>query len=169
MYIKDMSLHFESVNHKNRKEIEHLEIFPEQAGWIETTSDCMREADQSSLWRPVGIYDDDMLIGFAMYGFFPEPLPGQVWMDRLLIDKRFQGKGYGRQAALALLDRLRTEYTSDTVYLSVYGYNANAIRLYQQIGFSFNGERDTKGEYVMEYHFPPYSDSQQQEQSPPGK
>ena len=74
----------------------------------------MREADELELWRPVGIYDSDTLIGFAMYGYFPEPAPGQLWLDRLLIDKRYQGKGYGKQAVLSLLDRLHTEYQSGT-------------------------------------------------------
>ena len=52
----------------------------------------MQEADELELWKPVGIYDKDILIGFAMYGCFPEPVPGQLWLDRLLIDKKYQGK-----------------------------------------------------------------------------
>lgn len=146
-------LRFEIVTKYNRAEIESLEVFPEQNGWIETVSECMKEADELNLWRPVGLYDDDLLIGFAMYGFFPKPSPGRLWLDRLLIDKKHQGKGYGKLAVLALIDRLHAEYTSDKVYLSVYENNANAIRLYREIGFSFNGEYDTKGELVMEYDF----------------
>ena len=65
-----------------------------------------------------------------------EPTPGQLWLDRLLIDKKYQGKGYGKQAVFSLLDRLHAEYQSDTVYLSVYENNPHAIRLYQQIGLS---------------------------------
>lgn len=98
-------------------------------------------------------YDRTILIGFAMYGYFPEPVPGQLWPDRLLIDKKHQGKGYGKQAVLLLLDRLHTEYQSGTVYLSVYENNPHAVKLYQQIGFKFNGKYDSKGERVMEYHF----------------
>lgn len=147
------SLHFEPVNSSNREEIEHLTVFSEQSGFIESVGECLQEADQLELWRPVGIYDGDMLIGFAMYGYFPEPAPGQLWLDRLLIDKEYQGKGYGKQAVLALLDRLRTEYSADTVYLSVYRNNPRAIRLYEKIGFRFNGEYDTKGESVMVYSF----------------
>ena len=63
------------------------------------------------------------------------------------------GKGYGKQAVLSLLDRLHTEYQSGTVYLSVYENNPHAIKLYQQIGFRFNGKYDSKGEHIMEYHF----------------
>ena len=126
-------LHFKSVNAENRREVEGLTVFSEQAGFIESVSECLREADELELWRPVGIYDSDTLIGFAMYGY--------------------QGKGYGKQAVLSLLDRLHTEYQSGTVYLSVYENNPHAIKLYQQIGFRFNGKYDSKGEHIMEYHF----------------
>lgn len=112
-------------------------------------NECLQEADKLELWRPVGIYDNSTLVGFAMYGYFPMPAPGQLWLDRLLIDKKYQGKGYGKQAVVSLLDRLHTEYQSNTVYLSVYANNPHAIRLYQQIGFLFNGEYDTKGEQII--------------------
>ena len=144
----DHTLHFEAVNSRNRAEVEHLEVFAEQSGFIESVTQCLQEADKLELWRPVGIYDRSMLIGFAMYGYFPEPAP-----DRLLIDKKYQGKGYGKRVVLALLDRLRTEYSCDTIYLSVYETNSHAIHLYQQIGFHFNGEYDTNGEHVMVYAF----------------
>ena len=136
----DHTLHFEAVNSRNRAEVEHLEVFAEQSGFIESVTQCLQEADKLELWRPIGIY-------------FPEPAPGQVWLDRLLIDKKYQGKGYGKRVVLALLDRLRTEYSCDTIYLSVYEANSHAIHLYQQIGFHFNGEYDTNGEHVMVYAF----------------
>lgn len=142
-------LHIVPVNSENRKEVENLTVFSEQSGFIESVSECLREADELDLWRPVGIYDGEVLIGFAMYGCFPSPSTGQLWLDRLLIDKAYQGKGYGKQATLALLDRLYTEYGNDTIYLSVYENNINAIQLYKQIGFCFNGKYDTKGESIM--------------------
>lgn len=89
-------------------------------------------------------------VGFAMYkyfGFFP-PL-GRAWLDRLLIDARYQGHGYGAAAVTALCARIRAEYGCRRVYLSVYEDNAPAIRLYEKAGFAFNGQRDVKGEKVM--------------------
>ena len=68
----DHTLHFEAVNSRNRAEVEHLEVFAEQSGFIESVTQCLQEADKLELWRPVGIYDRSMLIGFAMYGYFPE-------------------------------------------------------------------------------------------------
>ena len=149
-----MCLHFETVTAKNRGAVERLALLPEQAGFIESPSECLREADASDFWRPVGIYDGTELVGFAMYGYLPFLGEGQLWFDRLLIDKAFQGRGYAKAAIAALLERLRQEYPCRRVYLSVYGDNAAAIHLYQQAGFSFNGDYETKGERVMVLDFP---------------
>ena len=149
-----MCLHFETVTAKNRGAVERLALLPEQAGFIESPSECLREADASDFWRPVGIYDGTELVGFAMYGYLPFLGEGQLWFDRLLIDKAFQGRGYAKAAIAALLERLRQEYPCRRVYLSVYGDNAAAIHLYQQAGFSFNGDYDTNGERVMVLDFP---------------
>ncbi|MDO4272228.1 MAG: GNAT family N-acetyltransferase [Eubacteriales bacterium] len=149
-----MTLHFEPVCPENRKEIEELELYPEQSGFIESVPECLAEAEEFSQWRTVGIYDGDILVGFSMYGYFNEPLPeGRLWLDRLLIDKRHQGKGYGKAAVLSLLERLQKEYNCKKVYLSVYGDNKTAIALYQRAGFYFTGEYDTKGEKIMVYDY----------------
>ena len=47
----------------------------------------------------MGIYDGNVLIGFAMYGLFWEYLPfGRLWLNRFLIDRRYQSMGYGKAA-----------------------------------------------------------------------
>lgn len=149
-----MELHFEPITAVNRKQAEALDVLPEQNGYIESVKQCLAEADKRQSWRPVGIYDGDLLVGFAMYGFFWEYLPwGRVWLDRLLIDKKYQGRGYGRAAVLQLLERIRKEYKHKKVYLSVYTENTAAIHLYETLGFHFNGQLDTQGEKVMVYHF----------------
>ena len=89
-----------------------LQLLPHQQGYIETVAQCLSEAKRYRVWRPVGIYDEHTLIGFAMYGFFFwEYLPkGRLWLDRFLIDYHYQGKGYGKTALQKLLDRLEQEY-----------------------------------------------------------
>lgn len=147
-----MNLHFEPVGPANRREAEELQTFPEQKEFIESVRECMNEADQFQEWRPVGIYDGEVLVGFAMYGCFGgSKQKEQLWLDRILIDWKYQKRGYGKAAVLGLLKRLRQEYGRRQIYLSVYENNVAAIAMYQQIGFQFNGELDTKGEKIMVY------------------
>ncbi len=132
-----MKIRLEPVTVASRAAVERLETAPGQEGFVESVAECLAEADRRRCWRPVGVYDGDALIGFAMYGFFWEYLPfGRLWLDRLLIDRRFQGRGYGRAALAALLERLVEA-------------NRPAAALYESFGFRLTGERDTHGERVM--------------------
>lgn len=146
-----MKLHLEPVTAVNRAAVLALAPAPGQEGFLESTADCLAEADSYFRWRPVGIYDEKVLVGFAMYGFFPQYFPfGRVWLDRLLIDRRYQGQGYGRAAMSLLLERLKEEYPHRRkTYLSVVEGNLAAEMLYRSFGFSYTGERDIHGERVM--------------------
>ncbi|MDE6880718.1 MAG: GNAT family N-acetyltransferase [Oscillospiraceae bacterium] len=146
-----MEIHFAAVTPENRERILALQILPEQREYIETVDQCLAEAGCVHNWRPVGIYNGELLVGFAMYGyFFWEYLPcGRLWLDRFLIDRHYQGQGYGKEALDRLLKRLTEEYSAKDIYLSVIQGNEAAIRLYQSFGFRFTGEKDTHGEDVM--------------------
>ena len=147
-----MAIHFEKVTSTNRKQVEDLKLYPKQKDYIETVKECLLEADENEQWKAVGIYDEQVLIGFAMYGFFPEiHSDGQVWLDRLLIDRDYQGKGYGKEVVTRLIKKLANEFGQNKIYLSVYDINKAAIHLYEKIGFYFNDDLDTKGERIMVY------------------
>lgn len=148
-----MSITLRPVTDQNRADVLALSVTPAQRRHIESCAECLREADSDARWRPVALYADGALVGFAMYGAFPGwtgcDRARQVWLDRLLIDARHQGRGHGEAALALLLDTLAREYATDTIYLSVYEDNDRAIAMYERHGFQFNGELDTKGERVM--------------------
>ncbi|MEG2194433.1 GNAT family N-acetyltransferase [Clostridium sp.] len=145
-----MKIKLKRVCKENYKEILDLHVGKGQEGFIETTEECLNEAKELSLWRPVGIYNDDILVGFAMYGLFKEEGEfGRVWLDRFMIGCDYQGKGYGRASLKVLISELYDEYNYNEIYLSIYDDNKNAIKLYEDTGFYFNGELDINGEKVM--------------------
>ena len=114
-----MNLHIKPISAENKKEALQLNVKTEQSSFIEPVSQCIQEAEQLDLWNPVAIYHGTDMIGFAMYGFFPyEDTHGRVWLDRFLIDNRYQGKGYGKAALKLLITRLFCEYQCNTIYLS---------------------------------------------------
>ncbi len=145
-----MDLRIEPVNIANRRLLEGMAVAPGQENNIEPIECCMSEAERNPLWRPVVILADGMPAGFAMYGFFAdEGSLGRVWLDRLMIDQKFQGRGIGSASLNAMIGRLMAEYGCDKIYLSVYESNTRAISMYKRRGFEFNGELDAKGELVM--------------------
>ena len=145
-----MNLHIEKVTDRNRSSILALKVKEEQSGFIESVSQCLSEADSLSLWRPVGIYDGESLVGFAMYGFFPsEGDLGRAWLDRFMIDASCQGKGYGKAALYQILSVIFEQYGCSGIFLSLYENNKGAERLYRKAGFVFTGEQDSNGEKIM--------------------
>lgn len=145
-----MHLAIKNIDESNRQEILNLKVSKSQESFIETIEECLDEASKDLKWRNVGVYDEDMAVGFAMYALFlDEGKNGRVWLDRFLISQEHQGKGYGENGIKLLIKQLYREYGYKKIYLSVYDINKKAIALYKKIGFDFNGEVDIKGEKVM--------------------
>lgn len=145
------------INKDNLNDILSLKVSHEQEAFIETTHQSLEEAKSYSNFIPVGLYADNVLVGFAMYGQFFEDTSDentksnnrQIWLDRILIDYRYQGLGHGKAFLELLIELLQTKYETNQIYLSVFHENKPAIKMYLNFGFRFNGEKDCGGEDVM--------------------
>ncbi|MFE4894194.1 GNAT family N-acetyltransferase [Peribacillus butanolivorans] len=145
-----MTITINEVTNENVNAILKLGINTKQKSFIETTEHCLEEAMECKYYKPVGLYSDNSLVGFAMYGFFPEEGEnGRVWLDRFLIDARYQGLGLGSIMLKALIQRLTKEYNCNEIYLSVVEDNQAALHLYKKFNFTFNGELDINKEKIM--------------------
>lgn len=101
--------------------------------------------------RPFAICDGDTPVGFLM-------LDKDVNCDgtsqvcglwRLMVDKKHQGKGYGRTGLLALLAHVKKAYSPKKIQTSYVPGNERAAGLYKSLGFVETGAVDD-GEIVME-------------------
>ncbi len=146
-----MKLSIDTVTKDNYREILKLSVSSAQTNFIESTLECLTDANEQQEYKPVGLYVNEQLVGFAMYGYFPdETKKGRLWIDRLLIDAQFQGQGLGTRFMEALIVRVEKEYGIQPIYLSVYPENKGAIHIYQKFGFTFINEFDINGESIME-------------------
>ena len=146
-----MKWEIRKVTDDNKKEILSLRVAEDQRHFIETTEECLAEAEQWEEFRPVGLYVDGVAVGFAMYGYLGDGKGGgNLWIDRMLIDVKYQGNGFGSRFMELLMQRVLIEYGEQPIYLSVYPENTAAIRMYEKLGFVFLDEYDAKGEQVME-------------------
>ena len=84
-----------------------------------------------------------------MYGAFGANT--DTWIDRIIIDETFQGKGYGKEAMKQLIKIVAKEYGVDTIYLSIVEENEVARHLYESMGFEEMNERDPNGELLFQY------------------
>ncbi len=136
-----------AITNLNKKEVLKLKVAEQQQAFIESVSQCLLDAERDTRYIPLELYEKDEIIGFSMHGEFV----GEIWLDRYLIDERFQGQGLGRYFLRALVDHLNERYPNQLIYLSVFEHNTIAIHLYQKFGFSFAEKFDENGEKIMIY------------------
>ncbi len=101
---------------------------------------------------PFGIYDDEQIVGFLMIGFdkddywddVPDIANGNYNLWRLMIDQKYQHRGYGKRAIELALEFVRTFPCGEADYcwLSYEPENVVAKELYASFGFTETGEKD---------------------------
>ena len=91
--------------------------------------------------RVLVIENDGTIVGLALVReFTDEPLGYDL--QQFMIDKRFQGRGYGSAALSLILDMLRKEGRYDHVEVCVKKDDKEALRLYEKHGFTDSGYYD---------------------------
>ena len=148
------------VDSKNIWELVALEVNESQRTFVATNTQRILEAycaiTAGSVAMPYGIYDGEVPVGFLMIGFGcddwenpPRIAEGNYSLWRLMIDKRYQGRGYGKAAITAALDVTRCYPCGKAEYcfLSYEPENTAAWNLYLSFGFVENGEMD--GEEIV--------------------
>ncbi|MHB0874896.1 MAG: GNAT family N-acetyltransferase [Anaerolineae bacterium] len=114
-----------------------LKVRPEQQSFVASNIYSLAEAKIEPWLVPQAVYAGEELVGFVMYGADPDH--DQYWLMRLMVDERYQGKGYGRAAAVAAIERLGAYPDCHEVYLGHEPENAVAARLYASLGFERAG------------------------------
>lgn len=154
-------LKLEKINGKNVWEILKLHVSEEQKSFVAGNDISIIEAYTTITGNgyafPFGIYEEDTPIGFLMIGIdtddywedAPAIAKGNYNLWRLMIDKRYQHRGYGREAIKLALDFIRTKPCGDAEYcwLSYEPENEIAKELYHSFGFEETGDMD--GEEII--------------------
>jgi diamine N-acetyltransferase len=133
-----MAVQLRKIEHDNLFDCIGLAVSEDQKSFVASNVISIAQAYVESSWVPWAIYADDTMVGFAMYGRQVET--GFDWIIRLMIDARYQGRGYGRAAMLELLSKLKQSPDSKGIKISYEPENKVAERLYAQLGFRPTGE-----------------------------
>ena len=149
-------LRLEKVTGKNVWSILKLSVSQEQESFVAPNDVSNIEAYTAITGNgyafPFGIYEDDIPVGFLMVGFdaddywedAPSIARGNYNLWRLMIDKNYQKKGYGKEAVRLALEFIKTNPCgkADFGWLSYEPENEVAKRLYHSFGFAETGEMD---------------------------
>lgn len=133
-----MGILLKQVTKENWYECNSLEVYKEQEGIVAPNYNSIIISLLYDNWHSKCIYEDDVLIGFLLYGI--EEDTGKPMLLRYMVDKKFQEKGLGKKALLKLLDLIKIEYGNIKFYTTVSPKNVSAEKLYESVGFEKNGE-----------------------------
>ncbi|WP_217593974.1 GNAT family N-acetyltransferase [Cohnella sp. GbtcB17] len=136
----------------NRRAVFNLEVSEDQRQYVasnlSSVASCYVLSTNGGHPFPFAIYADEQPVGFAMltYGITGYELPsvadGSYCILRFMIDRHYQGRGYGREALAEMIKFIRT-FPAGPAQLCWLPYkrdNTAAKKLYESFGFQENGE-----------------------------
>lgn len=135
------------VTTKNWQSLIKLKVREDQAGFVASNLYSIAQAQFGDEYQghwdlfPYGIFDDgEVPVGFLMYGYNFEHPTQQAFIQRLMVDEKFQGKGYGRFAMEKMIEMFRADERIKEVGISYAPENEGARKLYASMGFIETGE-----------------------------
>lgn len=133
------------VTKDNWKELVRLKVREDQTHFVASNLYSIAESqfgdEDEGHWDlfPYGIYEGNMPVGFLMYGFNFEHPTQQAFIIRLMVDEKYQGRGYGRFGMEKLLEIFRADDRIRAVGISYEPENESARRLYASLSFQETG------------------------------
>lgn len=128
-----------------RSQVEALELASSQTNLVASNKDSLLEADEDANARPRAIFVAGTLVGFLMYDATSEVGIAQLY--RFMIDKSFQGRGYGKAALQSVLAEIRMLNHVHQISICYELENLAARQLYAKAGFVEEG-LDEDGEMI---------------------
>ncbi len=125
-----------------------LEVAENQKNYVANTAVMLARAYayRNSRSRAFVICDDETPVGMAMY-YDCEDLSAYD-LSQLFIDKRYQGRGFGREATRKILEHMKHDGKYEKAVLCYIEGNEAAKHLYESFGFR-EIDRD-EDEIIME-------------------
>ena len=133
-----MEITLRPINRSNWLECIALQVDDDQKAFVAPNIYSLAEAKVNPSFVPLGIYLDDVMVGFTMYGIDTDD--GKYWILRLMIDKKYQHTGYGKTAMLRVIDTLKEKKDCHNITLGHRPENHIADKLYTNLGFRDTGD-----------------------------
>ncbi len=126
------------VTRENLEEVLALRVGEGQEKYVISNAESLSRAYvYSETAYPFAIYDDNTIVGFIMMGYYEAKGYYTLW--EFMIDRKYQNKGYGRQALKLGLEFVRDKFGQVDIYTGVTPGNTVAKKLYESVGFVSTG------------------------------
>jgi diamine N-acetyltransferase len=140
------------IDDSNRGAVEALAVSPSQERFVAGVAESLVEAVEDPGGRAISwaIYADDVPVGFVMISDEvdgPGYIPQYLW--RLLIDERYQGRGYGAAALDLIVAYFRGRPGVEVMWTSCGEGEGSPLGFYQRYGFTLTGDRVFDDEVLL--------------------
>ena len=135
------------ITPENLDECISLKVADHQKGFVAPNIYSLAEASVSPTYHPFGIYDADAhyraspaMVGFIMYGLSN----ARGFILRLMVDEKFQRRGYGRAAMIEVIRRLNYIQTSSGLQRAMIGKTklpSDSMKVWDSLIGNMNQER----------------------------
>jgi pimeloyl-ACP methyl ester carboxylesterase/GNAT superfamily N-acetyltransferase len=133
---------------ENWLECVELQLTDDQQGLLDSNAVSIAESRFHPWMLPLAIYAGETMVGFVMYSDERDPRLPRYWVHRLMIDRRQQGRGYGRAAMQEVIRRIAAKPDGDEVWIGYVPQNDVARRFYASLGFEEQGEAPWGGDLI---------------------
>ena len=113
-----------------------LETYPRSNAY--SIAEAHYPADDDAVWLKA-IYAGETPVGLILTSEAEDK--GEYFLWRLMVDHRFQNRGYGRRAVELLVERILRTDNAKVLTTSHLLVDSNAGRFYEQLGFEYTGKR----------------------------
>jgi len=130
-----MKVTLKPITNENWKEAIDLTVKEEQKRFVASNLYSIAELQFLENFKASGIYNEEKMIGFAMYGIDPDD--NNFWIYRLMLDQAYQGKGIGAESVKVIVEEIKC-INSANIPLIMIGYhpeNDGARFAYKKAGF----------------------------------
>jgi diamine N-acetyltransferase len=135
-----------AITSANRSEVAALAVTPDQEAFVDGVTDSLAEAVETPGACPWyrAVYADQSPVGFVMISDNIPPerqeYLGPYYLWRLLIDSRWQHRGYGRDALDLVVAYVRWRPGATTLFTSCVPGEGSPLGFYLRYGFALTGD-----------------------------
>ncbi|GED67769.1 spermidine acetyltransferase [Brevibacillus reuszeri] len=127
-----------------------LEVSEEQKSYMVSNAVSIAQTKFEPTLQALSIIADGQQVGFCMYNTRKEELDG-YWIYRIMVDKKYQGKGIGKAATQLLLAKMAELPDARKIVVGYHPENRGAHQLYASVGFSDEGHKFGQEMAVIKY------------------
>lgn len=127
-----MKITLVEINGDNWEACAKLQVAESQVPYLPSNAYTVAESKFNAQIKLLGILLDQKMIGFAAYVLDDDD---DMNLYRYMIDKLYQGQGYGSKALDLLMSQIKKETMKDEIWLSLHPDNEAAIKMYENYGF----------------------------------